>query len=101
VIRRILMLVFTLSACSGQVSPTTNSNTHAGRVAILDQIAKKCNLPSTTFELVGLDEMHFRPSADARYEDVDCALRELKKSPFPMKMGFIGNEAYSDEGNSQ
>jgi len=56
-------------------------------------------LPASSFKLVGLDDLHFRPPPDAKYEDVDCALSELKKSPIPVKMGFIGNEEYS-EGNS-
>ena len=64
---------------------------------ILDAIAIKCHLPTTTFKLVGEDELHFQPSPDAKYEDVSCALAELKKSPFPMKLGFVGNEVYQPE----
>ncbi len=47
--------------------------------------------------LTGPNELRFQPPADAKYESVDCALSELKKLKFPMKMGFVGNEAFAPE----
>lgn len=38
-----------------------------------------------------------QPPADAKYESVDCMLSEVKKSGFPFKLGFVGNEYYSNE----
>ena len=61
---------------------------------MLDRIADKCGLPRSTFNLVGTEELHVAPPADAKYESVDCALAELKKSDIPFAMGFVGNEAY-------
>src|SRR3546814_1688783 len=42
----------------------------------LDQISTKCHLPASAFQLSGENELRFRPPADARYEDVDCARSE-------------------------
>jgi hypothetical protein len=61
----------------------------------LDTIARECRLPPSVFELRSPDDLHFRPAPDARYEDVDCALTALKKARLPLKVGFVGNEAYT------
>jgi hypothetical protein len=63
----------------------------------LDQITAKCNLQSSIFTLGEGDNIIFRPPADANYDDVDCALTEVKKSPFSFKLGFVGNEALAPE----
>ncbi len=47
--------------------------------------------------LLGENELRFQPPADAKYESIDCALAELKKLKFPLKMGFVGNEAFAPE----
>ena len=41
-------------------------------------------------------ELHFQPSADARYEAVDRTLAVIKRSPVT-KLGFIGNEQYRND----
>ena len=64
------------------------------RRAVLDQIADKCGLPRTVFELSGADELLLKPEPTASYTSVDCALREIKASKFQFKLGFVGNEAY-------
>ena len=65
----------------------------ANQSEVLDQIVIKCHLPRSSFKLSGADEVQFRPPANADYEDVDCSLRELQKSPFSMRLSFVGNEA--------
>ena len=76
-----------LGACSGPPAKAP-----ANRGEVLDQIVIKCHLPRSSFKLLGADEVQFRPPANADYHDVDCSLRELQKSPFPMKFSFVGNE---------
>jgi hypothetical protein len=70
---------------------------HDQRVAVLDRIADKCGLARSTFKLVGENELHIQPSPDAEYKSLDCALGELRKAKLPVKMGFVGNEYYSNE----
>lgn len=66
----------------------------------LDAIATQCGLSPSVFELRLPDDLHFRPSPDAKYEDVDCAIKALQKAKLPLKVGFVGNEAYTT-GNGQ
>ena len=77
-----------LGACSN--APATAP---ANQSEVLDQIVIKCHIPRSSFKLLGADEVQFRPPANADYHDVDCSLRELQKSPFPMRLSFMGNEA--------
>ncbi|WP_156349135.1 MULTISPECIES: hypothetical protein [unclassified Sphingomonas] len=67
------------------------------RAEAIEAIAARCNLPNGTLTLTGPEELRFQPPADAKYESIDCALMELKKLKFPMKMGFVGNEAFAPE----
>jgi hypothetical protein len=69
------------------------------RQAKLDQIADLCRLSRSTFKLVGPEELQLEPSPDAKYESLDCALAEIRKTNIPFKMGFVGNEYYP--GNEQ
>lgn len=70
---------------------------HDQRQATLNQIADKCGLPRSSLRLVGDDELHMQPPADARYESVDCMLSEVRSSGLPLKLGFVGNEYYANE----
>ncbi|MBO9576219.1 MAG: hypothetical protein J7494_10810 [Sphingobium sp.] len=64
----------------------------------MDAIADECGLPRSTLKLIGKDRLQFQPPENAKYEAVDCALKKLKEAKFPgMKMGFVGNERYSNE----
>ena len=59
-----------------------------------NRIAERCGLPSSTFVLVGSDELRIQPPSDASYESVDCALREVRAADLPARdLGFVGNEA--------
>ncbi len=62
----------------------------------VDRILTLCRLPAGALQLQGRDELRLQPPPTAPYEDVDCLLRELKKSRLGSReMGFVGNEAYS------
>jgi hypothetical protein len=83
-------------ACAG--NPPGPEQLRAQRLAKLDDITRICRLPPSIFKLVGFEELHIQPSPDEDYERLDCALSELKKSGIPLKIGFVGNEAY-ETGN--
>lgn len=85
-----LAIGIAVSSCSEAASPTT-------RAEAIEAIAGRCNLPNGTVTLTGPNELRFQPPADAKYESIECALTELKKLKFPMKMGFVGNEAIAPE----
>ncbi|MBV9841131.1 MAG: hypothetical protein JOY99_06305 [Sphingomonadaceae bacterium] len=57
----------------------------------VQRIEHACNLPAGTITAVA-DEVHFAPSPNEKYENVDCALAKLKKGHVE-KLGFVGNEA--------
>ncbi|WP_034161203.1 hypothetical protein [Sphingomonas sp. ERG5] len=97
-----LLALFGLS--SGCAPAATNDkpvSLRQQKIASLNAISDKCGLPQSALKLEGEDDLHFQPPATSSFKSVDCALAELKKAKFPMKMGFIGNESYRDEGNSQ
>lgn len=81
--------VFPLASCA-KTKPLSQAQ--------FDGIADGCGLPRSAVVLNGEDEILFQPPQDAKYEAVDCALKKLKEVKFPgMKLGFIGNERYSNE----
>lgn len=65
--------------------------------ANFDAIADKCDLPRSALQLRGGDELLIQPTQDAKFEAIDCALKELKAANYPVKMGFVGNEIYREE----
>lgn len=81
-----------LTACAQQPLPAGTDQ------QILDRIADECGLPRTVFDLREHREVYIKTPFDAKYESIDCALKEIKKSGVPFKMGFIGNEAYIGNG---
>jgi hypothetical protein len=87
-VTRLALMSVLISLCGACTDPV-----RAERIGKLNEIADLCGLPRSVFELRGTDELLFQPSPETRYQAVDCALTELKKTGFPMKMGFVGNEA--------
>jgi hypothetical protein len=81
-----------LGACSTETPIAPND-----RLEALLQIAAKCKLDPSSFKLGEDGNIIFKPPADSDYEDVDCAITEVKKSPFSFKLGFVGNEAIAPE----
>jgi hypothetical protein len=94
---RSLLLFPLLAACA---SCANSASTRPDMRTQLDAIARQCRLAPGVFEVRPPDDLHFRPSPDARYEDVDCAIAALNKANLPLKLGFVGNEAFVP-GNSQ
>jgi hypothetical protein len=70
---------------------------HDQRQAALNHIADSCGVSRNIFDLVGDQELHIQPPVGEKYERVECVLTELNKANLPVKMGFIGNEYYSNE----
>lgn len=91
------ILAVTLASC-GHGEPPAPQALRAQRLAQLEKIAAACRLPATTLELVGTEDLHFRPPPDAKYERVDCVVKALSKTDIPLRMGFVGNEVY-ETGN--
>jgi hypothetical protein len=79
-----------VAGCSQSTPPET-------KAAAIKAIAERCGLPKGAIRLIGEDELRFQPPADAKYAAVDCALAELKKLKFPLKMGFVGHEVFAPE----
>jgi hypothetical protein len=91
-----MLMIFALLGCKGSVQQQTSL--HDQRQAVLNQIADKCGLPRAALELFGDDEIHFQPPSAASYESVDCALREVPKANLHVRMGFVGNEYFHENG---
>jgi len=94
---KLAFAVLFVAAGGCQGTETKPLSLHDQRQAALNQIADKCGVPRSTFDLVGDEDLHIQARADEKYERVECALTELKRSNLPVKMGFIGNEYYSNE----
>ena len=99
----LLMALGLLSGCAQPVSRPANMSAkwdqldRSQRLALLDKISVECGLARSTFDLVG-EDLKVQPESSARYESVDCALRQLIAHRVE-RMGFIGNEAF--EGSAQ
>ena len=95
-------LVVTLSAVLLLACATNNVSwdklNKDQRSAALDQISVECGIARSTFILHGGEELEIKPDPGARYESVDCALKQLIAYRVD-KMGFVGNEAFV--GNTQ
>jgi hypothetical protein len=64
----------------------------------LASVETQCGVKSGTLRLEAHNMVTLMPSANEKYEAIDCVLRELKKPEFAdIKLGFVGNEAYAAE----
>ena len=91
----LMLLLLSSSACAAK--PLSTEEIRSERLADLKAATDKCGLPVDALKLVGLDELHVQPSPDTPYERVDCLLAELKKLPYTLDMGFVGNAALEPE----
>ena len=66
--------------------------------SLLNSTADQCKLARSAFEIGVKGELHLKPSPDASYPSIHCALTRLRavKGSFS-KMGFVGNETYDPE----
>lgn len=79
-------------------APATNAvgaSPANARETALAAVTDRCRLPRTALRLHG-DAVAVRPPPQARYEAVDCMLRELAARGFTenMAIGFVGNERW-------
>ena len=89
--------LLSLVACQSADEPAPNALGHTQ--AVLDRIADRCRMPREVWKLRSEHQVTLQPSPDAPYEGVDCLLRELQKSKLPVRLGFVGNEAFSENVN--
>jgi hypothetical protein len=75
----------TAATCSGKAVQVSN------RQSLPSEIALKCNTPASWVTLEG-DEVYVQVSPQARYEDVNCVIAELRRRHVE-NFGFIGNAA--------
>ena len=88
------MTVVALLALLQASAPASPSNPVAGlSQAKLDVMSNACRAPRSWLTQLGGDQVRFQPSPDGKYAKVACVLKRLRKSTYPMKLGFIGNEA--------
>ena len=96
--RSALLALMLLAGCtyasSGGSKPWSEMSS-SERQSTLDASADKCGLPRSFFRARG-EEVHIQPNRDEDYKKVDCGLAEAKRLNVT-KMGFVGNEAYSDD----
>jgi len=97
-VRRALLALTLLAGCtdSPKAGPKAWSEMSGPeRQRELDASIDKCGLPHSFFTMNG-DEVHIRPKPDEDYKKVECGLAEAKRLNIA-KLGFVGNEAYSDD----
>ncbi|UZK66819.1 hypothetical protein [Sphingomonas sp. M1-B02] len=82
-----LLLAFTLLASGQETKPQPEISQ-----ARLDEMSVACRTPRKWLKHLAGEQVQFRPSPKARYEQVDCLLKQLRESAVPMKLGFVGNE---------
>jgi len=70
----------------------------AERQQAVERMTSKCRLPADRITVLEGNQARVRPDANDSYESVDCLLTELK-SMHGVELGFVGNEAYSNEVN--
>lgn len=69
-----------------------------GLKAALARVETQCQIKHSTLKLSSDNQVTIAPSADEKYEAIDCLIRELKKPEFAdIKLGFVGNEAFATE----
>ena len=99
--RRTDLVSFLLLAAAASCDGPARSDAPRSREAELARIADHCGLPRSSLRLAAGAELHIRPPPDARYQSIDCLMRELRNSRVVrnLPMGFVGNEAYSTQAN--
>jgi hypothetical protein len=63
----------------------------------LDAMSAACRTPRKWLKHNGGEYVQFKPSRKARYEQVDCLLKQLRESAVPMNLGFVGNAEAPEE----
>lgn len=87
-----LFLAFTLQLAAQGASPKIEVSQ-----VKLDAMSDACGAPRKWLKHRGGDTVQFQPSQNAKFEKVDCVLKQLRMSLIPMKLGFVGNEQAPEE----
>jgi hypothetical protein len=87
-----------LPALIGCSSSGADSATERKKAALVG-IEKMCRVAPGTLELGEGNQLAIQPSPHEKYDNVECVVRELRKSEFAadMKLGFVGNEMHPRE----
>jgi hypothetical protein len=67
--------------------------------AKLQSITDACHVPASWLRHEDPRFLVIQPDPDAKYDDVHCVLKELEAAHLPLRVGFVGNEAYEPETN--
>ncbi|WP_205480515.1 hypothetical protein [Sphingomonas arenae] len=67
------------------------------RQAAIARISSQCRLPDGALTLDSGTKVRLQPPADASYEAVDCALKQLMPALGIENFSFVGNEAYAKD----
>ena len=89
--KRVFAPVCVLLIACGSSSIDWTRLSVAQRQKALQDISAKCRLPADRFQIGPGDELRFQPRSSDPYENVDCALGELKRL-HGVRLGFVGNE---------
>jgi len=99
-VRLVVLLALLMSACARapQGAPKNwKDMSPAEKRQAVQHIADTCKLPRSELTFSDGGEIHFRPNPDASFTSVDCVLQKLKPLNGFAKIGFVGNEAYTNE----
>jgi hypothetical protein len=83
----------------GAISLCSCATGVGGDAAEISKIEAKCGVKKGTLSLDAKTGFKFNPDPDEKYENVDCALAEIRSSSLSrhMKYGFVGNEGPAKE----
>ena len=93
--KRVIGISFLLAGCASPSSPDSKLVTLKIEVSRIERV---CKLPAGTIVVKADQEVRLRPRPTEAYQNVDCALSELKSSKIASyaSMGFVGNERYDE-----
>ncbi len=99
-----LLSAIMLTACATQRAPalTISERNWVGlsleqKQISLDQLSAACGLRPNTLRALGGDNVAVQPEPSSSFTSVDCLLKKLEPLGSFVKLGFIGNEAFSEE----
>ncbi|MBJ7502252.1 MAG: hypothetical protein JHC57_21035 [Sphingopyxis sp.] len=96
---RVIILATLLAGCAkSPENPPVDADTERLK-SMLARVETECEIKHSVLKLGSDNQVTVLPSADEKYEAVDCLLRELKKPQFAnhIKLGFVGNEMHPRE----
>ena len=98
--RLALFLALLMSGCARAPQAAPNNwkdMSPAQQRQMIQDIADACKFPRSELTFSDGGEINFRPDPDASFTSVHCVLQKLKPLDGFAKIGFVGNEAYTNE----